>query len=257
MAFLCTDRKSDADFPAKAGVLQGVVSLHACLWPHATAKDNRLSADMHPLLAVVALCAEVNNNIYKVKCQSNGTLPAGFNVTLTAEAGAPGCTSTVSDTSVVALAGCCGGGGDTAFATIRASRNGISPLSNGDAFCFGHKDTTWPDCSNRWGWRNEFSKAGTQTAAIIAGAAIGCKNINKVVGQMPVMCTDEGSNSRVILGVPDNFGIKPDDNHFYVGCKAWLAPSIPEKAEVTRLPATFLPRPQGNPHNQQPGHLRL
>jgi hypothetical protein len=186
----------------------------------------------HPLPAAVALCA-VSGNTYKVKCESAGTLPAGFNVTLTVESGAAGCTRAVSATSVVTLTGCCDGGGDTAFATIRPRPT--DPVTNGNASCFGAAGQLWPDCSNRWGWRNEFSVAGTQEAVLIAGAADGCKNTNKVVGRMSVKCTDEGTtDSRVILGLPDNFGITPKDNHFYVGCKAWL--SIQESKSVKKSP---------------------
>jgi hypothetical protein len=177
----------------------------------------------------------VDGNTYKVKCESTGTLPAGFNVTLTVESGAAGCTRAVSATSVVTLTGCCDGGGDTAFATIQPRPT--DPVTNGNASCFGAAGQLWPDCSNRWGWRNQFSGPGTQEAVLIAGAAGGCKNTNKVVGRMSVKCTDDGTtDSRVILGLPDNFGITPRDNHFYVGCKAWLSPTLKETKTVKRSP---------------------
>lgn len=170
-------------------------------------------------LAAVSLCA-VSGTTYKVKCSATGTLPPGFTVTLTAEAGAAGCTRSASATSAVSLPGCCGGGGDTAFATIRPKPTDDKP-GNGDAVCF---DPAYADCSNRWGWRNEFTGQGPQNALIIAGAAVGCKNTNKVVGKMTVSCKNDVATggARVILGEPDNFGKIPRDNHFYVGCRSWL-----------------------------------
>lgn len=180
-----------------------------------------LSCCSHPFFSTVS------GSTVTVRCISSGTLPESFSVSLAIESGATGCRASASATTQVTLSGCCvsGANTDTAFATVQTGEQLVAASNPGRAACF--LDTAagpWPsDCSMRWGWRNEFTGPGELTANLYAGAAKGCKNLNKLVGTMKVTCANDGGNARVVLWKPDNFGIMPPDNHYYVSWPACFA----------------------------------
>lgn len=174
---------------------------------------------------------------WRVNCSnpSGGAWNAGsFTFSVTAEAGQDDCKNQTTVQERAQLPGCCATGTDSAYAFGRGWDATDNTIPFGNGTCFNKiTEMSCGTSSNNWGWRNEFPAEGNGTFSIYAGAAVGCKNSNKMVGTITVACkdyldsTDSTKNgSRVTVYMPDQAlvdgaSLSLLDHHLYVGCKEW------------------------------------
>jgi hypothetical protein len=87
--------------------------------------------------------------LYQVTCTTTAaTLPVRFNLSLAVTAGATSSCSDASSATTEAYVPCCGGGGDTAYASVGVGGDTTLRTAAGNSACFYATGEDWSSCGN-------------------------------------------------------------------------------------------------------------
>jgi hypothetical protein len=173
---------------------------------------------------------------YYITCSSAGSLPSLFTVKLSATAGAAGCTDSDEDTITV-TADCCTTGSSYVKGDGTLSTGKIS-----NSFCFSDPLAKMPCGNSNWGWRNQLGGDGLGTFDMYEGGGNNCLNLNKKIGNFTISCTSVAGGAQVALFTPQQSLVPATaslDQHFYVGCAAWLTAGNTKERSPTCSPPRY------------------
>jgi hypothetical protein len=108
-------------------------------------------------------------------------------------------------------------------------------------------------CGNsNWGWRNQLGGEGMGTFDMYEGGGLNCENLSKKIGNITISCANVGGGAQVTLFRPQQSLLPATaalDQHFYVGCAAWLTTSNTKERSPTCSPPRYAQLQQlTNPH---------